>query len=294
MVEHSPNTVGTLCRLAMRREISVPPPAAPDEYRPERPILLAVDQQLGEGAALRVAPELSDPVGSVEVGEHQDVEQFGAGSRTEGVEALTQAALESVGSHGLRLRPARRGARCRSSSVAARTERTGWWLEGHLRSARWPERNLVRIHPNHAVLNQRCQSVETTRRGSDHVVSEAVELGAVDRVLEPRRRSAIVHPLAEMRAPRQECNRCLRRVGHDVDGHIGKQHDALGADITNRSDAHPSCARRPLGKGSNNGEAEEERGGNDEGDKERTSPRRRFRRHLLMVPHLLTRHKVRT
>jgi len=34
-------------------------------------------------------PELSDPVGPVEVGEHQDVEQFGAGSRPGGVEALT-------------------------------------------------------------------------------------------------------------------------------------------------------------------------------------------------------------
>jgi hypothetical protein len=43
------------------------------------------DQQLGEGATLRVAPELADPVGSLEVGQHQDVEQFGAGSRPEGV-----------------------------------------------------------------------------------------------------------------------------------------------------------------------------------------------------------------
>ena len=42
--------------------------------------LLAVDQQLGEGAALRVAPELADPVGSLEVGKHEDVEQFGAGA----------------------------------------------------------------------------------------------------------------------------------------------------------------------------------------------------------------------
>ena len=44
----------------------------------QRPILLAVDQQLGEGATLRVAPELADPVGSLEVGEHQDVEQVRA------------------------------------------------------------------------------------------------------------------------------------------------------------------------------------------------------------------------
>ena len=60
----------------------------PDEHRPERPILLAVDQELGEGATLGVAPELSDPVGALEVGEHQDVEQLGAWSRTEGVETL--------------------------------------------------------------------------------------------------------------------------------------------------------------------------------------------------------------
>ena len=40
----------------------------------EHSILLAVDQQLGEGAALRVAPELADRVGSLEVGEHEDVE----------------------------------------------------------------------------------------------------------------------------------------------------------------------------------------------------------------------------
>jgi hypothetical protein len=49
-----------------------------DEHRPERPVFLAVDQEFGEGAALRVAPELADPIGAVEVGEHQHVEQLGA------------------------------------------------------------------------------------------------------------------------------------------------------------------------------------------------------------------------
>ena len=34
-----------------------------------------------------------------EVGEHQDMEQLGAGSRPEGVEALPEAALELIGSH---------------------------------------------------------------------------------------------------------------------------------------------------------------------------------------------------
>ena len=41
-----------------------PFPQHPDKHCPQRPILLAVDQQLGEGAALRVAPKLADPVGS--------------------------------------------------------------------------------------------------------------------------------------------------------------------------------------------------------------------------------------
>jgi hypothetical protein len=43
-----------------------PPPAGE--------ILLAIDQELGESATLRIAPELSDPVGSLEVGGHEDVE----------------------------------------------------------------------------------------------------------------------------------------------------------------------------------------------------------------------------
>jgi hypothetical protein len=62
--------------------------------RPEGPFLLAGDQQLGEGAALRVAAELADPLGALEVGEHEDVEQFGARSRAERVQARSEAALE--------------------------------------------------------------------------------------------------------------------------------------------------------------------------------------------------------
>jgi len=42
-------------------------PQHPDEHRLKCPILLAIDQQLGEGAALRIAPELVDPVGPLEV-----------------------------------------------------------------------------------------------------------------------------------------------------------------------------------------------------------------------------------
>jgi hypothetical protein len=37
----------------------------------------------------RVAPELSDPVCPLEVGEHQYVEELGAGSRAERVEAFS-------------------------------------------------------------------------------------------------------------------------------------------------------------------------------------------------------------
>ena len=38
----------------------------PDEHSSQRPILLAVNQQLAEGAALRVGAELADPLGSLE------------------------------------------------------------------------------------------------------------------------------------------------------------------------------------------------------------------------------------
>ena len=71
----------------------------PDEHGPNRPVLLAVDEELGEGPTLRVAPELSDPVGSLEVGEHQDVEKLGEGSWAEGVEAGLESALQLIGAH---------------------------------------------------------------------------------------------------------------------------------------------------------------------------------------------------
>jgi hypothetical protein len=64
------------------------PPAASREHRPKDPVLLAVDQEFGEGAALRIAPEFADPVGSLEIGEHEDVEEFRSGSRTERVQAF--------------------------------------------------------------------------------------------------------------------------------------------------------------------------------------------------------------
>jgi hypothetical protein len=60
----------------------------PDQHRSEGPVLFAVDQELGESATLQVAPELADPVGPLEVGKHEDVEQFGAGSGAKRVQAL--------------------------------------------------------------------------------------------------------------------------------------------------------------------------------------------------------------
>jgi hypothetical protein len=45
------------------------------------------------------SPELSDPVGPLEVGEREDVEQFGAGSGAERVEAFPESALKFIGSH---------------------------------------------------------------------------------------------------------------------------------------------------------------------------------------------------
>jgi len=61
-------------------------PQHPDEHRSQRSVLLAVDQQLGEYAALRVTLELSDRLGSLEVREHEDV-QLGAWRGAERVEA---------------------------------------------------------------------------------------------------------------------------------------------------------------------------------------------------------------
>ena len=75
-------------------------PQHPDKNGSERPVLLAVDQEFGKGAALLVGPELADPFGPLEVGEHQDVEEFGATGLGESVEACLQSQLEDVRIHG--------------------------------------------------------------------------------------------------------------------------------------------------------------------------------------------------
>ena len=59
-------------------------------------------QQLGEGAALRVPPpELTDPVGPLEVREHEDVEELGAASGAECVEPFMEHPLDLVQVHGI-------------------------------------------------------------------------------------------------------------------------------------------------------------------------------------------------
>jgi hypothetical protein len=68
------------------RPVSGGLPQHPDQHRPEDPVLLAVNQEFSEGSALRVAPELPDPLGPLEVGEHEDAEEFGLGEGYDWVE----------------------------------------------------------------------------------------------------------------------------------------------------------------------------------------------------------------
>jgi hypothetical protein len=76
-------------------------PQHPDEHRSERPVLLAVDQQLGERPRLGVPVELADAVGPLEVGKHQDAEKLGARSGAEGVETLPQSSFELLEVNGV-------------------------------------------------------------------------------------------------------------------------------------------------------------------------------------------------
>jgi hypothetical protein len=50
-------------------------------------------QSISSSAKVRVAPELADPVGALEVGKHKNVKQLGAGSRAERIQALSESAL---------------------------------------------------------------------------------------------------------------------------------------------------------------------------------------------------------
>jgi hypothetical protein len=89
---HGKHTTSSLSPLALEAlAFSVVLP-----HRPQCPVLLAVDQEFGEGPTLRVATELADPLGSLEVGKHEDVEPLGAWSGTEGIEASTESCLHRV------------------------------------------------------------------------------------------------------------------------------------------------------------------------------------------------------
>ena len=102
-------------------------PQPPDEHRPQHTILLAVDQQLGQGAALRVAPELADPVGALEVGEAENVEKFGASRRRESLEASPEPSLNLLESHEGTLVPLDDSSR-RSQGLCRHFGRFAPWL----------------------------------------------------------------------------------------------------------------------------------------------------------------------
>ena len=56
---------------------------------------------------LGLRPELADPIGPIEVGKHQDVEQLGAGSGTEGIQNAPAAGAQADrGARGRTLAPA--------------------------------------------------------------------------------------------------------------------------------------------------------------------------------------------
>jgi GNAT superfamily N-acetyltransferase len=66
----------------------------PDEHRPQRPILLAIDQQLRERPRRRVPPVGANRVGPVEVGQHEDVEKLArerGQARPDGLVAASRA-----------------------------------------------------------------------------------------------------------------------------------------------------------------------------------------------------------
>jgi hypothetical protein len=82
-------------------------PQHPDQHRPERPILLAVDQELGEGAALRVAQELPNPVHPLEVGSIRTWSSSARGAGRSASEALAQHPFELLAVHRRTLAPER-------------------------------------------------------------------------------------------------------------------------------------------------------------------------------------------
>jgi hypothetical protein len=75
-------------RAVEKRRAALGFPQHSDEHCPQRPILLAVDQRLAEGARLRITPELADPLDPFEVGQR---ESWRSSARAAGERALRPA-----------------------------------------------------------------------------------------------------------------------------------------------------------------------------------------------------------
>jgi hypothetical protein len=91
-----------------------------DQHRPEDPVFFAIDQELGEGAALWVAPELSDPIGTLEVGSIRTWSSSARGARPMARDAPVRR-LMATGSSTIR--SADRGGglfACRGGSLSPR------------------------------------------------------------------------------------------------------------------------------------------------------------------------------
>src|SRR5215208_3425956 len=96
------STIGRRASIAAApRRVSGRLSQHPDQHRPQRPVLLAVDQELGERPRLGVPVELADAVGPLEVGKHQDAEKLGARSGAEGVETLPKSSFELLEVRGV-------------------------------------------------------------------------------------------------------------------------------------------------------------------------------------------------
>jgi hypothetical protein len=80
-----------------------------------------------------MAPELADPVGPIEVREHEDMEKLGAGSGTEGVETIALDSLDVVQVHEReRLHPDGSS----SSAERSRPDQTTRYISSHAFAAR--------------------------------------------------------------------------------------------------------------------------------------------------------------
>jgi hypothetical protein len=64
------------------------PPGSSDQTG-RRPSSSQSIRRLGEGATLRIAPELSDPVGPLEIRKHKNVKKLRAWRGAESIEELT-------------------------------------------------------------------------------------------------------------------------------------------------------------------------------------------------------------